>query len=184
MKKKLLPTKLYDLAQGKANDREIRTLGHGIDAEDEKLDLIIREAFIPTAQSFGLTSWEEIFGAPHLSTSAGLRRDWLIKRLRLNTGSFTMRSVEEILTSLGAEDFTISEKPAIFTVVIDLSSMRPNEAYKGWIREQLEELLPAHLEIVVIFGTMSWDQMDSRSLTFQQIEEKNYTWDEIDSLEP
>ncbi len=184
MKTKLIPIGIYNLAQGAANDSEIRAFARGIDTVDNRLDVIIREAFIPTAIDFGLSSWEEIFGPPNLSTSSALRRELLIKRLRLSPRSFTKRSAEDILTSLGIDGFRIDENPSLFVVTIDLSDNDYSVTKRAWIRDQLDELLPAHLEIDLIFGNISWAQIDSLGLTFQQSDDKGYTWDSIDSLKP
>ena len=67
-------------------------------------------------------------------------------------------------------------------MTVDLSTGSYTKARRKWIKEQLEELLPAHLEIVVVFGNASWNVIDGLNLTANDMDSKNYSWDDIDTL--
>lgn len=183
MIQKLSPTGLYSLDEEGYNCHELKALAAGVDAADGALDLIIREAFVATAEDMGLEAWEELYGPPRNELSVERRRELIQKRLSVNHSSFTPADVEEIIDSLGMGECTITENPALFLVKLDFSSQSYSAAQRQWIREQLGQLLPCHLEISVVFGNLSWDEIDSLGLSFSSMDNKNLTWDEIDSLE-
>lgn len=182
MTKKLTPTGLYSLEDGNGISNELKTYSVGIDELDNSLDVIIREAFIPTAEDVGLKSWEELFGGIQSELSAQTRRDLITERLRLCYNDFTLRGVKNIIKSLGITNYTLTEHPSLFLVTVDISSQNYSETQRKWIKEQLEELLPAHLEIDVVFGTTSWNTIDNLGLTADQMDNKNYSWDNIDTM--
>lgn len=182
MKKKLLPTGIYTLDENGAAAKELEAFAEGIDSKDDELDIIIREAFVKTAEDYGLSMWEELFGSIRSDETAAVRREMIKGRLRLTDNSFTPSGAEDIVRSLGIDEFTITETPSLFAVTIDLSAKSYSKARRKWIKEQLEELLPAHLEIAVIFGTASWNTIDSLNLTANEMDGKNYNWNDIDTL--
>lgn len=182
MTKKLTPTGLYSLEDGDGISNELKTYSVGIDELDNSLDVIIREAFIPTAEDVGLKSWEELFGGIQSELSSQARRDLITERLRLCFNDFTLHGVKNIIKSLGITNYTLTEHPSLFLVTVDISSQNYSETQRKWVKEQLEELLPAHLEIDVVFGTTSWNTIDNLGLTADQMDSKNYSWDNIDTM--
>lgn len=182
MTKKLLPTGLYTLENGGAISNELKTYSYGIDSSDDILDIIIREAFISTATDYGLAMWEDMFGGIHSDIDTATRRKLIKARLRLNYNDFTENGVKEILNSLGITDYVITEYPSLFMVRIDLSTQDYSATQRKWIKNQLEALLPAHLELSLIFGTLSWNKIDELNLTANEMDAKDYSWDDIDTL--
>lgn len=182
MTKKLLPTGLYSIDENGSIAKELKTYSAGLDSKDDELDIIIREAFVLSAEDYGLSMWEELFGAVQSDAQVQQRREMIKGRLRLSDDCFTPSGVEEIVRSLGIKSFTITENPSLFLVIIDLSGESYTKARRKWIKDQLEELLPAHLEIVVLFGNASWDVIDNLKLTANDMDAKQYMWDDIDTL--
>lgn len=182
MTKKLSPTGIYSLEENGAISNELKTYSTGIDQSDDILDIIIREAFVSTAEDYGLSMWEEMFGGIQSGVDASTRRKLIKGRLQLNYSNFTPSGVKEIINSLGITSYTLTENPALFLVIIDLSAQSYTKTQRKWIKEQLEELLPAHLEISTIFGTVTWNEIDNMSLTADQMDAKNYSWDDIDTI--
>lgn len=183
MKTKLLPTGLYTLTDYMGVSKELLTYSVGIDNLDDSIDVIIREAFLTTAEDYGLSMWEEMFGGIHNGVDADKRRYMIISRLLLNYNCFTMDGVKSIIDSLGITDYTITENPSLFMVTIDLSQNDYTRTQRKWIKQQLEELLPAHLDIVTIFGSATWDDIEALNLTANEMDYRRYIWDEIDALE-
>lgn len=182
MKKKLMPTGIYTLNENGAASKELEAFATGIDSKDGELDVIIREAFVKTAEDYGLSMWEELFGSVQSGEPPAVRREMIKGRLKLSSLSFTPSGAENIVRSLGIDEFTIKETPSLFMVTVDLSAKKYSKARRKWIKEQLDELLPAHLEIVVIFGTASWNDIDSLNLTANAMDGKHYNWNDIDTL--
>lgn len=182
MIKKLIPTGLYTLEENGGIANELKTYACGIDESDDILDVLIREAFTSTAEDYGLSMWEELFGNIKNELSPQQRRKLIAGRLSLSYNDFTPGGVENIINSLGITDYTLVEKPSLFMVIIDLSSQSYTKAQRKWIKEQLDQLLPAHLEIAVIFGNVTWNKIDQMNLTASQMDSKKYSWDDIDVI--
>lgn len=183
MIQKLSPTGIYSLDEDGYNCCELKALAAGVDGADDVLDLIIREGFVQTAEDQGLIAWEKLYGSPRDELSVEQRRELIKKRLNVNHLSFTPTAVKEIIASLGMGECTITENPTLFLVKLDFSSQSYTAAQRQWIRDQLEQLLPCHLEISVVFGNLNWDEIEKLGLSFNSMDGKNLTWDEIDSLE-
>ncbi|MCD8025632.1 MAG: hypothetical protein LUF33_01500 [Clostridiales bacterium] len=63
MKSKLLPLGLYTIEDGSNLYAELKAYAAGLDSVFENLDTMLREYFIDTAQTYGITEREKLIGA-------------------------------------------------------------------------------------------------------------------------
>lgn len=179
MKKKLAPLGLYRLSYSRIED-ELYVFALELDRLRAQSDRLLREAFLQTAQEEGLSMLERMFSRPHTELSAQTRREMLRKRMRLGLSDFTLEGLQTALDSFHLE-YTICEYPAQNKLVV-LAQGDYTRSEQQWIREETEKFVPLHLEFQLDFNSLSWEEIDSRNLTYAAFENENRTWKALDSL--
>mgnify|MGYP001224039914 CR=1 FL=1 len=84
MVKKLTDTKLYSVRTGGRTYAELKAFAAGLDLLFNELDEMLKEYFIDTAQSYGLTERERFTGAVRDDLSIEKRRELLKIREQTN----------------------------------------------------------------------------------------------------
>lgn len=171
----------YSFREGTVNFAEISAVGAGLDLVFREIDTLLREGFLCTAQSYGLSKVEETFGKERSDLPNTTRREMLVARSLLNCNDFTREGVKRILAALGATG-RLGESATTGSLVIYIGDRGFTEGEKSFIRSQLSVLLPAHITPEIFFSSMNWQSIEERNVTFSSIEAKNYTWEYIDSM--
>lgn len=181
MIKKLSPLKIYNLEEGTVVYAELAAFAVGLDVLRDTLDLLLKEAFIETAESFGLENLERLVGKVRDDLPISKRREMLNKRLSFGAGDFTLKGLEKLMKLMGVEG-EVEEYPEVNRIVLKISGEDYTTAQREWIVSQAKALMPAHLESDVVFEGFNWGDSDLYSNTFSQIDSKSYTWEKIDYL--
>lgn len=179
MIKKLEPLGIYNLATDSILYAELAAFSEGLDVLKAELDTVLKEAFISTAESYGIENLELLVGKKRDDLAIDKRRSMLIERLSFGTGDFTPTGLESMLRVLGV-DGKIEEYPFVQRIVLNLSSQYYSAPMREWIMLQAEALFPAHLDWDVVFWGFTWAESDGTQLTFEQMDSKSYSWDSID----
>ncbi len=178
LKESLSRLNLYDFDNTNISN-EIKAYSYVIDELNEDLCTMLRECFIETAQTYGLSNRETIIGAKVENDNVESRRKMLMLRESINQSSFTVEKIKESLKSFGLECKVI-EYPSLYTVVIDTIGDYPEEK-RVWISSEINKIMPAHLNVEVIFNGATWELSDSKDNTFSYIDSLDKTWEEIDN---
>ncbi len=179
--KRLSPVKLYTLDENSNTYMELCAFSAGLEILNEELDEILRESFYETAETYGLLRSERIWGNTREDLPLATRRNMLTSRSSLNLNDFTLKGVEKIFKLLGVAG-KLNEFPFQQRLSVDLTGSQFSKGEKSFIKSQVEALFPAHLDIDIVFEGLSWGGLESENLTFGQMEEKGYTWQEIDEM--
>lgn len=180
MRDALKPLGLYSFDSTNVSN-ELLAYAVAIDELNNMLCGMLRECFIDTAEDFGLSQRERVIGAVRDDLSIDKRRNMLKLRESISLSSFTPSEIKKSLDSFGLT-YAIYEFPTLYTVVVD-STGEYTSAQKAWIRSQVEKIMPAHLQVQVVFNGPSWAQIDEYDNNFSYMNIKDYTWEEIDNLE-
>lgn len=181
MVSKLSPLGIYNVTEDSNIYTELMAYKEGLDIIVSQLDTMLRECFFSTAESYGLSNAERLWGAVRDDLSVEQRREMLLARSAFSYDDFTPEGISELLKMLGISG-EVTEYPATLRMVVDVSDGNYTEGQRLWIINQLRALLPAHLEVDAVFSGLEWEDIDSGALTFQQMERKSLTWDQIDLL--
>ena len=179
--KSLSAVGLYSLEKGTYVRSELEGYAVGLDILRTELEIILRECFFSTAESYGLERRERLWGKVRDKETAEIRRDMLTLRNSFGFDDFTPEGVKKALRFLGAEG-TVEEFPSLFRVVIDLREKNYTQGERKFILSQIKNVFPAHLEADVVFRGLDWNASDKKALNFSQIDNKAYTWEQIDLL--
>lgn len=176
----LSPLGLYSFDSTNVKN-ELLSYAVAIDELNRMLVEILDECFIDSAQDFGLSQRELIIGAQRDDLSIEKRRSMLKLRESISLSSFTPSKISKSLESFGLS-CEVYEFPSLYITVIDATG-KYTSAQKAWIRSQVEKIMPAHLQVQVVFNGPSWAQIDENDNNFSYMNIRNYTWEEIDNLE-
>lgn len=160
---------------------ELKVYAYFLDELNNEILILLNECFIDSASSYGLENRELIIGAKREDLSVEERRDMLKLRESICMSSFTVEKIKEAINSFGLK-CEIFEYPSLYLVRVDAVGDY-STAQQAWIRTEIEKIMPAHLEVQVIFSGPTWNESDSKNNTFTAIDSLDYTWNEIDNME-
>lgn len=150
MSKKLVSTKIYSVNKGGVNYAELKAFAKGLDLLFNELDEMLKEYFIDTAQSYGLTERERFTGAVRDDLSIEKRRELLKIREQTNEKFCTPEAFNKILQGYGLSAYEVTENPSENTLTIKIADTL-DEQSKTWVQKMIENDFPAHLDVVVEF---------------------------------
>lgn len=151
MKAKLQTTGLYAVKDNTNINTELRAYAIGLDSAFSNLELMLRELFIDTAESYGITEREKMLGAQRSDYSLEKRREMLKDRQMTRGLSCTLKAFEKMLASYGLSDFSIEEKFAQQEVVVTINDSLIEEI-KSWVVKRINDDFPSHLKLTVVFN--------------------------------
>lgn len=152
MTKKLENTKIYAVKPGGRTYAELKAFAAGLDLLFNELDEMLKEYFIDTAQSYGLTERERFTGAVRDDLSIEKRRELLKIREQTNEEFCTPEGFNKILEGYGLGNFKITENPSQNALSVKISDSL-SKLNKVWVNKMIENDFPAHLEITVEFAS-------------------------------
>lgn len=152
MTKKLENTKIYAVKPGSRNYAEIKAFSVGLDMIFNELDEMLREYYIDTAQSYGLTERERFTGAVRDDLSIEKRRELLKTREQTNEKFCTPEAFNKILQGYGLGGFELIENPQENALTVKIYDAL-DEQNKVWVNKMIENDFPAHLAVTVDFAS-------------------------------
>lgn len=177
----LSPLKIYTAEENSRVYRELSVCSEEFDLLEEELDGLLREMFIVTAQDSGLSGIESIYTAPNGNVGLDRRRQKILNRLAYNDNCFTLEEIKSAVRDFGAEDFKILEFPSRYNAVVEIYGDYDSAAI-DFIKSEIKKIMPAHLNIEVYFNGLTWNEIESGELAFDDMDGKNYTWEYIDEI--
>ena len=150
MKQKLLPLGLYELDDNDETVWELKAYAEGLNTLFDTLDELEREYFISTAQSYGLSRRELLFGREMSGQTAQERRGALMYLERTIVGDTTDSGFAEFLENLGLSDYTLNVNPgrAVFTINI---ADQKTDGEKALIEERIRAEVPLYMNCTINF---------------------------------
>ena len=149
MHAKLEPLHLYTLAQGGEVDCELKAYACGLDPLFGALDVMLREAFIATAESYGLSERERFLEKERSGLSVARRRE-LLTGYETENDDATADGFLLFLTHCGLEQATVSENPTSNRLSVYIADDL-DAAQKSLIGEKIAKAAPSHLDTMIHF---------------------------------
>ena len=148
MKTKLESVGIYIITEGSNISNELKSYAEGIDVLFETLDIMTRECFITTAETYGITQRETFTGKERESYTLEQRKEMLILQEQNMGNKCNTEAFEDRMRSFGVYDFYFNEgfsKNALAIYINDSLS----DAEKKMIEEKIKAEFPAHLQIAI-----------------------------------
>lgn len=183
MIKHIKPLQLYNCNEGTVIYTELEIYSNALKNSIADADKLLKEMIVTTAEDYGLSLREEIWGLPRTELTTEERRTAISKRFCISYVDCTLSSMKNFLNSLGVKA-VITEVPNKNRVYIYVENgstfLIPVRKY---ITEQAESFFPAHLEIFLDYRVATWDTLDSHKIMFSTYDSFNFTWDRAEHIE-
>ena len=179
MRDMLSPLGIYNLNEGSLVMCELRVYATQLEKLHEKLNTLIRECFISTAESYGIEMMEELFSSNRPDLTIEERKALISRYSTLNNTDFSAQSISGQLKLAGASDNFIqdNQNEQLSFPELAASSDIVEVARQFNI---IEDIVPAHLGIDVGIKALSWDEWDSLELIFGNLDRMNLRFDLFD----
>lgn len=150
MKQKLQPLGLYRLDSGDALDLELTVYGEELDRLYDALDELLREAFIETAESYGLENRERFIGAVHDGETVAKRRERQLTLSRDVEGARNEASLLRLLECAVSSrcEVDVTYRPTtIYVTTLDPTT----EAERRSLERLMDKVLPVHADRIMTY---------------------------------
>ena len=144
MKAKLLPLGLYAFSEGGAVDCELKAYAAELDRLYGEIDTLYREAFIATAESYGLSRREEIISREHPEQTASQRREALIYFEKTVKTTLNDDDFAEFLENIGVTDYTLDVRLRQGEFNITIADEK-TDGEKALLEQRIRAEIPAHM---------------------------------------
>lgn len=178
LKNLLAPLGVYRL-EGTVNGAELESLGLFLDAVQEKLEDIHRQADLTTAGEEGLAKIEALFSRrPVAGDMEGLRTA-LAALLRVGGDSFTLAAINDNLAGCGI-NAVVSEELEPQSVTVRFPDVAGEPEGFAEMKAIIEEIIPCHLAIEYVFWYITWAEAEAKFPTWGDLESLGLTWDALE----
>lgn len=151
MKSKLDAIGLYNITEQSCISSELKAYACELDRLWSELDVMYRECFIETAETYGLAQRESLAGREKSGSSLEKRRDMLKLQQQMMGGECSLSSFERFLKSFGLNDFEISEEASSFKIAVAINdALTEEEKTEAEIKIAAE--IPAHIALLVNYS--------------------------------
>ncbi len=150
MKSKLEATGLYSVVPGTNIYAELKAYAAGLDVLFETLDVMLRELFIDTAETWGIDNRELLLGRIKDDCTLEKRREMLKIYEQMMGGKCTLEAFNMVLKGYGLNNFEIAELPIRNRVTINVNESVSDEQ-KSVIEERIAADFPSHLYVAVTY---------------------------------
>ena len=156
----LRPMGVYDLETG-GGAGELYALGNALDGIFAAVTAAERECVVPTAQTVGLSSYEEVLPGIGSAGTESERRARIMALLQTDDMSFSREKLDRTLAACGA-GMSVHETGTPFTAAVRMPTavrgiVEPDER---WMR-RVAAVLPCHLAITLEYNFPTWDQIEA-----------------------
>lgn len=168
-------------ALGKYTAGELAGEGRALDGAEEQLESLEREAFLDTAEDWGLERIEELLVRRPVAGTPQGRRKALAALLRIGGDSFTLAAVNDNLKGCGI-NAVVSETADPGVVEVRFPDVPGIPDGYGTLRKIIEDILPCHLQVDYVYWYITWAMVEERFGTWGAIEAGGYTWEQLEKL--
>lgn len=152
MTKKLAPLRIYNLNGENEISTELRVIAREIDLLFDTLEIMTRECFIATAESYGISERESFFGKEKTELTAERRRALLMLLSYVNGTDITLTGFEAFVRSCGVQNFTYNETPTHARLVLTVRD-ELDDGSKKLLKERVEAYVPAQINVTTLFSS-------------------------------
>ena len=176
MQDMLSPLGIYNLNDGSLVMCELTVYATQLEAVHSKINEMLRECFVSTAQSYGIDRIEELFQRIRPDLPPEERKNRIHMYMTLDNNKFSPDSVIHQLRLVGAT--------SIFTEDAESEQLSFPELTGSsdivYVADQLgliEDIVPAHLHIEAGLREHSWDELNELNFSFGTLDKMNLRFD-------
>lgn len=180
MKQLLRPLGVYRL-ENSFFGAELDSVGGALDELEQTLEKIQREMLPDSAREEGLEQLAGLFRRRPVTERPEQMAAALAALLRIGDDSFTLHAVNNTVTGCGVG--AVVEENGVNRVSVWFPTVRGVPTSFERIREIVEDVLPAHVEVSYRFWYQTWGELSNYGLTWRTVEQQEMTWRQLEILE-
>ena len=169
----LRPLGVYDL-EAPFNGGELDAQGEALDGAMDALEEVQRESSLVTAEDWGLEQIARLFVRRPVAREPRQLAAALAALLRIGGDSFTLADINDTVSGCGIPA-QVTER-GVGQVTVSFPGVAGEPAGFGQLKERIEAILPAHLDIEYWFWYLTWAELESKFASWQAIEDLDLTW--------
>lgn len=155
---------------------EMAAYGVGLGILFDAIKRCQENLFVQTADEETLSILEKLFRTIPSESNVKSRREMLLERGSVTPEDHTQLSLERQLLAAGIRGNIVeNHQSGLYINVHEVLGITQEAA-----SAEAKTFLPAHLPYIIDFGTNTWDAVDARDLTFDEMDTAGYTWNIID----
>jgi len=180
LKELLAPLRVYQFS-GTYNGGELAAQGWALDGCAGRLAEVEREMLVSTAEGSGLEAIERLLARRPVTSNLERRREALAALLRIGGDSFTLPAINDNLKGCGLNAVARETgKPGQVEVYFPDVPGIPDGFEE--MRIIIEDILPAHLDIIYVYWYITWALMEERFHTWKEVQTPTRSWEELEKL--
>lgn len=177
----LRPLRIYVLDEG-YGAVELEREGAALDSCGNTLGQVEQEAFLHTAEGYGLEAYEELVPYRPASETLEERRAAIMALLRIDGGSFTVAALNDTLRGCGVAA-VVQEGSEAMTVEVRFPGVRGLPENLEELKKRTEQILPCHLKIDYCYQFITWEQLERWFPSWEAMEAKALDWEHLEIYE-
>lgn len=160
---------------------ELSCEGAALDGAAGELDRLEREAFLDSAEEWGLERIESLLTRRPMAETPQGKRSALAALLRIGGDSFTLSAINDNLKGCGV-NAVVSETGERDVVEVRFPDVPGIPDGFEQLRKIIEDILPCHLQVNYIYWYITWQMMEERFQTWGGLEQGGYIWDTLEKM--
>ncbi len=173
----LRPLGIYDL-EAPFNGGELDAQGEILDGVSALLEEAHRESGLATAESWGLENIARLFARRPVAAQPRQLAAALAALLRIGGDSFTQGEINNTISGCGLPAWVA--EAGVNQVEVSFPGIVGQPEGFEEIRQIVEDILPAHLEIVYRFWYLIWSLLENKFPTWRPIEILGMSWERLE----
>ena len=169
----LRPLGVYDL-EAPFNGGELDAQGEALDGAMDALEEVQRESSLVTAEDWGLEQIARLFVRRPVAREPRQLAAALAALLRIGGDSFTLADINATVSGCGIPAHV--EERGVGEVTVSFPGVAGEPAGFDRLKERIEAILPAHLDIEYWFWYLTWAELERKFTSWQAIEDLDLTW--------
>ncbi|WP_128896327.1 YmfQ family protein [Longirhabdus pacifica] len=153
-----------------------------VKALNDAVQDVLHQFFVDKA-TWGLDNWERICGiTPDYTKTHEERRAVVRSKLR-GIGTVNIELMKEVAESYNYGEVDVEELPAQYQINVRFVGKLGIPSNLDDIKQSLQEIIPAHLNISFEFTFIIWNDMDANQFTWDELDGENIIWSEFEAYE-
>ena len=150
LREQLASTGLYEPDEGSLVYAELAAYAEGLDLFFGRLDEMLAECFISTAESYGFAAREREFRSARFANGTEQKRAALIKAMSVNPGDFNASGMEKVRDSFGVSgsySYDSQTNKLTFTCTTAMNSNK-----KTQLTNDMKKMMPCWVNFEIVLA--------------------------------
>jgi hypothetical protein len=158
----------------------LQVVGQEMDLFESNLQDVANQAYVNTAEEWGLTQYESELALPFEGLSPIHDRQANIIAAMRGSGTITTQVLEQIADSWEYGTTQVLEVYGEGLLIVRVLDVRGVPSNLADLTRALTAKKPAHLRLTIEFSYLIWEELDNHLWTWDYLDSLHLTWDQLE----